>query len=386
MNILIMIKHLKELLNVKAKKEEQKENAERIFEMEKEDFEKLVQDARKADLLDYFIKSGYKIEKHQDNYYVKDFPGLCIKQENNQWYHHYTNEGRTQNSIDCLTLVCGRTFKQAVMELTGQDIGNNSVGTYHQEKVQTKPVPDKPQKEKPELIMPEHSQNMRRLFAYFCQTRKIPPTVVEEFVKADLLYQTDSVVHSKVNGVEQTFKNSNAVFVHRNNKSDIIGGEIQGLNSFKRYKGVASGTGESVFMFSPVPAPDNKIHRAYIFESAIDLMSFYAFCSDKNKMSGAVLISMAGLKPAIPKRLAAEGVVVVSCVDNDDAGRKFESENGFFRTERVKELLDENNFKDWNELLVFKAEHPNMTLAEVHEQRAEKNKPVINNVSYARSM
>lgn len=235
MKILIMIEHLKSLLKKRNKKEDQKVFGERDIDMEKEEYEKLIQEAREADLLDYFITSGYKIEKHQDNYYVTDYPGLCIKQENNQWYHHYTNEGRTQNSIDCLTLVCGRTFKQAVMELTGHDIGNNSVGSYHEENNNKKSVPEKIQKEKQELIMPEHAQNMRRLFAYFCQTRKIPPAVVEELVKADLLYQTDSEVHSKVNGVDQTFKNSNAVFIHRDNKSEIIGGEIQGLNSFKRY-------------------------------------------------------------------------------------------------------------------------------------------------------
>lgn len=41
-----------------------------------------------------------------------------------------------------------------------------------------------------------------------------------------------------------------------------------------------------------------------------------------------------------------------SCVDNDDAGRRFEKENGFVRPKGVIEQLDKQGFKDWNELLV----------------------------------
>lgn len=212
---------------------------------------------------------------------------------------------------------------------------------------------------------------MRRLFAYLCQSRKIPAQIVEELVHARLLYQSENVVDTTINGQQKTFRNANAVFVHRDVDGKVVGGEIQGLNSFKRYKGVAAGTGESAFMFTPVPARDGKVRRAYIFESAIDLMSFYTFC-DKRKLEGAMLLSMAGLKPTIPKKLQAEGVQIISCVDNDDAGRAFERENGFIRSVGVKAQLDERGLKDWNELLVFKSENPDVNLkANQQEQQPE---------------
>ena len=346
--------------------------------MDKEEFNELVKSARKTDLLTYFQENNYNIMKTGDNYYIKEIPGFCINQKKNQWYHHYINEGRTNNSIDCLTIILGLSFNQAVFELTGKDITDMRSESYPKKYAPQYTSPPRPKnnpKEKKVLKMPEQSENMHNLFAYFCQTRKIPYPIVEEFVHAKLLYQSQNTVNITINGIPQTFKNANAVFVHRNEKGEAIGGEVQGCNSFKRYKGIVAGTGESAFMFSPFPAKDGKPKRAYIFESAIDLMSFYTFC-DKKKMTGVLLISMAGLKPAIPKKLQKEGVQIISCVDNDDAGRKFEAENNFLRSESVKNYLDYKGFKDWNELLVFKSENPDANIMEKNpvsqEQKTEK--------------
>lgn len=326
----------------------------------------IVQCAREADLLHYLKTSGYTISQHGQQFYVKEFPGLCIKPESNAWYHFYTNQGRTNNSIDCLTLVLGRSFKQAVYELTGKDVSNMRSSDYPKKQAPQYTSPPKslsaPQKNKV-VKMPEQAPNMRQMLAYFCQTRKIPAQIVEEFVHAKLLYQSQNTFNTIINGVPQTYKNANAVFVHRNEKGEAIGGEIQGCNSFKRFKGIVAGTGESAFMFSPFPAKDGKPKRAYIFESAIDLMSFYTFC-DKKKLTGAVFVSMAGLKPAVPKKLQEQGVKIISCVDNDDAGRQFEKENNFERSESVKGYLDYKGFKDWNELLVFKSENPDADIME----------------------
>ena len=108
-------------------------------------------------------------------------------------------------------------------------------------------------------MMPDPADNMRKLFAYLCKTRKIPATIVEELVHAGLLYQSA--------------KFGNAVFVHQDAQGKAIGAEIQGTNSYKRYKGMAAGTGESVFRFMPFPSGINaKPLRAFLFESAIDLM------------------------------------------------------------------------------------------------------------------
>ena len=84
------------------------------------------------------------------------------------------------------------------------------------------------------------------------------------------------------------------------------------------------------------------------------------------------MVSMAGLKPTVPKMLEAQGVQIISCVDNDDAGRRFESENNFARSKDVKRHLDDLGFKDWNELLVFKSSNPDANLnADKQEQKQQ---------------
>ena len=62
---------------------------------------------------------------------------------------------------------------------------------------------------------------------------------------------------------------------------------------------------------------------------------------------------------------------IFSCVDNDDAGRRFENDNGFTRPDFVKALLDSKGFKDWNEMLVFQTEHPNSTFDKTAHQSIE---------------
>jgi hypothetical protein len=267
-------------------------------------FETLAQSAREINLADYFLQSGYTTERHGSEIYIKEFPGLNINEKTGQWYNHYESVGG-RNAVDCLVKVCGHDFKQAVYELTGQDISNTSSASFpknHKPQFTSPPKNESPTKEPKELKMPERAENMRRVFAYLCQERKIPARVVEELAHAKLLYQSSEEFKTTVNGIPQTVKNSNAVFVHTNENGEAVGGEVQGLNSHKRYKGVVAGTRGSAFSFTPNSAPDGKIKTAYIFESAIDLMSFYAFCKSE-KMQGVTLVSMAGLKPTIAKQL-----------------------------------------------------------------------------------
>ncbi len=61
------------------------------------------------------------------------------------------------------------------------------------------------------------------------------------------------------------------MFLHMDDNGGILGAELQGTNTYQRFKGVAAGTSESVFALK-IGEP-NKV---YVFESAIDLLSFRA--------------------------------------------------------------------------------------------------------------
>lgn len=133
---------------------------------------------------------------------------------------------------------------------------------------------------------------------------------------------------------------------NRNIDREAVDGEVK--SKLKNYKGVAAGTSESFFQYDK---GDPK--RAYVFESAIDLMSFMCLhpeCTD------CKFAAMAGLKPSVVEKLLADGLPVSLCVDNDKAGQNFCRQfDG--RCKFVTECA-RNNVKDFNELLKAKKTVP----------------------------
>ena len=279
--------------------------------------DEMIERARNANLVEYFKSGGYEFEQRKSEVHVRGYGGLYVNEETNQW-HCFSMSGKNggRNAINCLTDVIGLDFKTAVSELVGYSLTRpiNNTKTYEPPK-------------KRELVIPEHADNMRKVFAYLCQTRKIDSKLVSDLARNGLLYQD---------------KRGNAVFVHRDNDGKIVGAELQGTNSYQRFKGVAAGTSDSLFAVK-IGQPN----RAYVFESAIDLLSFRQLANPA-KIENSVLVSMAGLKPNSLKTLSERGLKLYACVDNDEAGIKFTNNNGLIPCNRI---LAENSVKDFNELL-----------------------------------
>ena len=57
--------------------------------MQSKDFEELVEQARHADLVDYFKTSGYTLKKISGEIYINEVKGLTINPETNTWFSHY---------------------------------------------------------------------------------------------------------------------------------------------------------------------------------------------------------------------------------------------------------------------------------------------------------
>ena len=282
-----------------------------------QDNAELIEKARQASLADYFIQNGYKTERIRNELHIKGYGGLYVKIDTNEWYcFSQTNKKGGRNAVNCLTDIIGLDFKTAVEALTGSDISHRDYRTIEQ-------TPRKPK----ELELPERADNMRKVFAYLCQTRGIDSNIVSELAHEGLLYQD---------------KRGNAVFLHIDENGEIVGAEIQGTNTYKRYKGVATGTSDSLFSVK-IGTPT----RAYVFESAIDLLSFRQLAKE-HKLQNSVLVSMAGLKAATLKKLLNSGMEIYACVDNDEAGRKFITSNNL---KQRNHILKEYGVKDYNELL-----------------------------------
>lgn len=268
-------------------------------------------------IADFFIQNGFEAELVRNELHVKGYGGLYINTDINEWYcFSQADKHGGRNAINCLTKIIGMDFKTAVEALTGENI---SYGVYN-------PVDQQPPKPR-ELIIPERAESMRNVFAYLCKARKIDSKIVSDLAHNGMLYQD---------------KRENAVFLHIDDNGEILGAELQGTNTYQRFKGVAAGTADSVFSLK-VGTP-NKV---YVFESTIDLLSFRQLASP-NKLQDSVLVSMAGLKLSILKSFSECGLPLYACVDNNEAGARFISENNLIPCNKV---LADSGVKDFNELL-----------------------------------
>ena len=276
--------------------------------------------ARNANLAEYFKASGYETEQIRNELHIKNYGGLYVNLDDNSWFCFSENKGGN-NAINCLTEIVGMDFKRAVEELSGHSITHSETKTNSY--VNTSNISDKSK----ELELPERADNMKMVFAYLCKTRGISPEIVSQLAHDKLLYQD---------------KKGNAVFLHKDENGKIVGAEIQGTNSQKRFKGVAKGTSDSVFSFQ-IGTPT----KAYIFESAIDLLSFKQL-ANQDKIRNSVLVSMAGLKPNSLEKIRNSGLKMYACVDNDEAGRAFTATQNLMPCNKI---LQENGVKDFNELL-----------------------------------
>jgi hypothetical protein len=279
----------------------------------------LINQARSANLIDYFQSKGYELEQQDKEYYVKAFPGLCITPSECKWFSHYKAIGGT-NAINCLTKILDYDFRTAVSELTGADITTTTLPPMNE---QGKTVEG--------VVMPPRANNERRVIAYLCQKRLIPYEIVADFITKGKLYQAD--------------ERGNAVFPHIKH-GKVVGAEIHGVTD-ERFKGTAKGTRNSVFSWRCSAV----LKRAYVFESAIDLMSFIAL-HKQSQLDGCVLLSVGGTKEGVFEGIAheirAKGIEVLSCADNDQRGREFEHSANLTR---VCNTLECENVKDWNDLL-----------------------------------
>ena len=89
--------------------------------------------------------------------------------------------------------------------------------------------------------------------------------------------------------------------------------EVQ--KKLKSYKGVSKGTTDSYFEYDR-----GNPQKAYVFESAIDMMSFMQLHPEADNCK---FVSMAGLKNFVVEELLEKEIKVVLCVDNDNAGEDF---------------------------------------------------------------
>ena len=155
----------------------------------------LIQQARNANLAEYFQSGGYECELRKNELHVKGYGGLFVNTQTNEWYC-FSQSGNTRggkNSVNCLTDVIGLDFKTAVEEL--------AQSRFSYEKSQTtSSFSERKPEEKKELVLPEKADNMKRVFAYLCQSRKINPEIISQLAHDDIV---NIALHISLKNFEQ---------------------------------------------------------------------------------------------------------------------------------------------------------------------------------------
>ena len=239
------------------------------------------------------------------------------------WFDQYTQRGG--DAVDFFRYFYGESEEQAAAMLL-----NCSLSDLEKLPARSPPrgAPTIDKQEKTLEIPPAHS-NMRRVFAYLCQTRGIAPEVVSAFARKGLLYESAD--------------HHNAVFVGRDEQGEIRHLHARGTLTGSHFRQTLPGS-EKEYSFHW----QGTSGKLYAFEAPIDMLSYIS------------------LHPPIHRLLETQPQLeeVTLCLDNDEAGQN--------ATRRIAaELLREWNItvsaefpsqKDWNDELLFFRQEENQGL------------------------
>jgi hypothetical protein len=299
--------------------------------------EQQIKDASEVDIADILRRRGEKV-KTAGSECEWEHGGDTIRIRGGKWFNFYENEGG--NAISFVRKFFEKSFPEAMQFLIGDSAG---------ELKQAKP---KPQKEKKPFVVPPANKNMRRVYQYLVEKRKIDKEVFSTFANHGLIYETAEY--------------HNAAFVGKDKNGNIKHISLRGLGS--NFRGnIESSLPEHSFHWH------GKSDRLYIFEAPIDMLSFismnkadwgthsYAACCG---IGSKVLDQMLKDNPNIKK--------VYLCLDNDMKGREYNAiiANRMFEQGVPTKILTPKN-KDWNEDITKGTEELEESTEESDEEKEE---------------
>lgn len=289
--------------------------------------------AKEIDLVDLVESLGFKLKKlGQDTYAWQEHESFRISRYKGFYWH---SKGYGGDSISCVQEMCGCNFSKA-MELI---LGKSKSNFKKVESIKVKE--DSKLKEKSEFHLPKKAENGKRAFAYLVKTRGINVELLKEEFRKGHIYQEA--------------KTGNAVFV--------------GYKDKKAVSAILRGVGEERFVknqemsdFDYTYRIGDKAESLYIFESAIDVLSYISMYHMDEEAS---YISLNGLSTKAMDRFIKDNPnckTIVVCTDNDEAG-----EGVYKRLAKRKDmnqliLRERPKRKDFNEDLLSRTKGKGMSL------------------------
>lgn len=180
-----------------------------------------------------------------------------------------------------------------------------------------------------QLILPPKSETYKVLYAYLIKTRKMAQETVDFFVRNHSIYESKENYFRKgkdgeylldADGRRMTGTRHNIVFLGTNKTGETRFASKRGTmdNYGIRYRGNV--TGSDLSCGFQVNAPDSR--KLYVFEAAIDLMSYCELSGDYNETNKLALSTVSD--GALIQYLKEHGEVtdLTFCLDHDYAGLK----------------------------------------------------------------
>ena len=285
--------------------------------------------AGRTDLVALLRSRGETLKKLGSEWEWK-FHDERVTIRNNVWFDQYTQKGG--DAVDFFRYFYGESEEQAAAMLL-----NCSVQDLEKLPSRSPPMSSPPKQEEPkQLEIPSANGNMRRVFAYLCQTRGIDPEVVSAFARKGLLYESAD--------------HHNAVFVGRDGQGKIRHLHARGTLTGSHFRQTLPGS-EKEYSFHWLGSSE----KLYTFEAPIDLLSYISLHPEGWQDHSYVAlcgVSAAPIHHLLETQPQLQDVTL--CLDNDKAGhnaaRRIAGE--LLREWNVTVSAEFSTLKDWNDELL----------------------------------
>ena len=276
--------------------------------------------ANAANLEDFLRAQGETLVRSGKEYRWKAHDSLTVC--GNKWFRHSQSKGGFP--VDFVMEFYGKSFPEAVQMLTGEP------GEVQPE---ADPAPS------PAFRLPLRNVTNANILNYLTQERKLSPSLVNFFIAAGDIYE-DAAHH-------------NVVFVGRDADGHPRYASSRGIR--KKFRQDAAGA-EKAFGF----AHRGTDKQLLVFESSIDLLSFIELFP-KNWQQHNYL-SLGGVSGKALRQFLSECPDVERvflCLDSDKAGEDACKRLATLLPDTVSVTRIQPCMKDWNDVLVHRAEIPN---------------------------
>ena len=276
--------------------------------------------ANAVNLEDFLRAQGETLVRSGKEYRWKAHDSLTVC--GNKWFRHSQSKGGFP--VDFVMEFYGKSFPEAVQMLTGEP---------GEAQPEADPAPS------PAFRLPLRNVTNANILNYLTQERKLSPSLVNFFIAAGDIYE-DATHH-------------NVVFVGRDADGHPRYASSRGIR--EKFRQDAAGA-EKAFGF----AHRGTDKQLLVFEAPIDLLSFIELFP-KNWQQHNYLslggVSGKALRQLLSERPDVERVFL--CLDADKAGEDACKRLAALLPDNVSVTRIQPCMKDWNDVLVHRAEIPN---------------------------